>query len=173
MIYFTSDLHLYHRNIIEYSNRPFSSLEEMNFKLIENINNTVDYDDTLYILGDFSFTTVARSLEIIKTINCNNIIFTQGNHDQARFVNKLLSLNKNITAYFINERPCFELDDTRVHFNHTPSLESDIDTNIYLHGHIHTEGTETINKQNHYDVGVDNNSFRPISLQKLRNLLNF
>lgn len=41
MIIFTSDFHLGHANAIEYESRPFSDVEEMNKRLIQNINDTV------------------------------------------------------------------------------------------------------------------------------------
>lgn len=52
MTYFTSDLHLGHENIIRFSNRPFSSIEEMNRTLIDNWNSRVTDRDDIYILGD-------------------------------------------------------------------------------------------------------------------------
>ena len=52
MIYFTSDLHFWHKNVIRYTDRPFSSVNEMNKKLIENWNHTVHANDEVYILGD-------------------------------------------------------------------------------------------------------------------------
>ena len=55
MIYFISDTHFYHKSIIPYCKRPFASIEEMNKKLIDNWNYTINDDDTIYFLGDFSF----------------------------------------------------------------------------------------------------------------------
>ena len=51
-IFYISDLHFGHDNIIKYDNRPFKNTKEMEEKIIENWNNTVDNDDTVYILGD-------------------------------------------------------------------------------------------------------------------------
>ena len=55
MIYFTSDLHLGYRSIIEFNNRPFESVEEMNRALIVNYNSVVTDEDTVYILGDLAY----------------------------------------------------------------------------------------------------------------------
>lgn len=33
MIYFTSDLHFYHKNVIKHANRPYSDEDEMNKEL--------------------------------------------------------------------------------------------------------------------------------------------
>ena len=54
MIFFTSDTHFNHSNVIQYCNRPFSSLDEMNAKLIENWNERVNENDIVYHLGDFA-----------------------------------------------------------------------------------------------------------------------
>lgn len=35
-LFFTSDSHFMHKNVIKYCNRPFETVDEMNRKLIEN-----------------------------------------------------------------------------------------------------------------------------------------
>jgi len=38
MIYFTSDLYFYHKNVIKHANRPYSDEDEMNKKLFLDID---------------------------------------------------------------------------------------------------------------------------------------
>ena len=55
MIYFTSDMHFGHNNIIKLCQRPFSSAEEMDNCMIENWNKLVKAKDEIYILGDIAW----------------------------------------------------------------------------------------------------------------------
>lgn len=55
MIWFTSDYHLSHQNIINYCNRPFANVIEMNTIILNNLESKVKPGDTLYFLGDLSF----------------------------------------------------------------------------------------------------------------------
>lgn len=41
MIYYTSDLYFGHRNAIDFDNRPYADVEEMDARLIENWNARV------------------------------------------------------------------------------------------------------------------------------------
>jgi calcineurin-like phosphoesterase family protein len=52
-IWFTSDFHLGHSNIIRFCKRPFANAHEMNEAIAERMNSCVKPDDTLYFLGDF------------------------------------------------------------------------------------------------------------------------
>lgn len=53
-IWFTSDHHFGHENIVEYAKRPFDSVREMDDALIEAWNSVVKPEDTVYHLGDFT-----------------------------------------------------------------------------------------------------------------------
>lgn len=78
-IYLTSDNHFWHANVIKYCNRPYSSVEEMNEKLIYNWNSVVKPEDTIYCLGDFSF--AGRSVELYSGRLNGSKILIPGNHD--------------------------------------------------------------------------------------------
>lgn len=85
MIWFTSDSHFGHTNIMRYCFRPFLSVEEMNETILDNINAVVHPGDTLYHLGDWSFDKTRRSntnnAEVFRDrVNCKVILIT-GNHD--------------------------------------------------------------------------------------------
>lgn len=91
-IFFTSDTHYAHKNIVrgttEWSSegrtqrvRDFDTLEEHNFHLVSNINNTVGQDDTLIHLGDWSFGGIENIYKFYEQLICKNIILTLGNHD--------------------------------------------------------------------------------------------
>lgn len=88
-VFFTSDTHFHHKNIChgvsrwadERTCRPFETLEEMDQKLIENINSTVGEDDILVHLGDWSFGGSDQIWNFRKQINCKNIHLILGNHD--------------------------------------------------------------------------------------------
>ena len=55
MIFYTSDLHLGHTNVIRHCDRPFSNADEMDAALIKNWNDKIHSYDTVYLVGDFLF----------------------------------------------------------------------------------------------------------------------
>lgn len=93
MIHFISDTHFGHKNIIQYSNRPFASVEEMNEGMIEAWNDKVQPDDTIYHLGDFAFMPYEEFRKLIRRLNGKKYLIL-GNHD------KMIIQNRNaLVAY--------------------------------------------------------------------------
>jgi calcineurin-like phosphoesterase family protein len=80
-MYFTSDTHFNHENIIRYSNRPFQSVNEMNEAMIRNWNQRVRPNDTIYHLGDFAMGDRSKIRGILSRLNGRKILIT-GNHDK-------------------------------------------------------------------------------------------
>ena len=86
MDYYAGDLHLGHRKVIDFDNRPFKDVEDMNLQIINNINRVVGKDDTLTFVGDISFTLKPEELRnLILKIKCKNLILIKGNHDDLIF----------------------------------------------------------------------------------------
>jgi calcineurin-like phosphoesterase family protein len=82
-IFFTSDLHYGHANIIRYCNRPFKTVEEMNETLIKNYNSRVGPQDTCYFIGDFCFMDRKDGENIVRRLNGNKTLI-KGNHDKLQ-----------------------------------------------------------------------------------------
>ena len=81
MIYFISDTHFHHHNIIKYCNRPFKDVDEMNKVLIKNWNNTVTDFDTIFHLGDVALTSESEMKDMIPKLKGKKILI-KGNHDK-------------------------------------------------------------------------------------------
>lgn len=90
-VFFTSDTHFGHKNIIRYCDRPFADVEQMDKELIRRWNNVVSDDDTVYHLGDFAFAGTRRIEEILAQLNGKKILVL-GNHDNATTMTRLMSL---------------------------------------------------------------------------------
>ena len=79
MIYFTADTHFGHYNVIRFCDRPFASAEEMDEAMIQNWNDRVTGNDTVYILGDMFFRST-NAEEILKRLKGKKRLIV-GNHD--------------------------------------------------------------------------------------------
>ena len=53
MIWYVSDLHIGHKKVIEYCDRPYNSVGEMDEAIIKQWNSQVNPGDIVYFLGDF------------------------------------------------------------------------------------------------------------------------
>lgn len=80
--WFTADLHFGHERIIELCGRPFSSVEEMNEQLLENLNSCISSSDRLIILGDICMGKLEDSLQLLKRIEAAELVLIPGNHDR-------------------------------------------------------------------------------------------
>lgn len=76
-VFFTSDFHFNHANIIKFCGRPFGSVGEMNEALIARFNETVGPSDTVYILGDL---VMGKDLSCAARLNGRKLLL-MGNHD--------------------------------------------------------------------------------------------
>lgn len=160
-VFVISDLHFYHENIIEYENRPFKDVEEMNAKLIENWNKVVSDDDLVYILGDLSFGNIKATEEILKQLKGDKILI-KGNHD-IFLDSKKFDRNLFIGIYDYLE---VEIFDCKFIMCHYPLTLHNGD--IHLYGHIHSNTGEHQLKcdlYNSYNVGADVNNFTPVNIQ--------
>lgn len=168
MIYLTSDLHFNHKNIIEYCNRPFNSVEEMNKTLIANWNKTVTPTDTVYVLGDFILGAADQTKAILERLN-GKIILVRGNHDSKAKLAIYSSLGMEIKdiAYLEYKGRFFIMC-------HFPNESEDFvkmvrDSNsevIWAYGHVHEIAPKGY-VNGTYHIGVDTNNYTPISIQQI------
>lgn len=174
-IYFTADTHFGHQNIIKYSNRPFITSEEMDEKIIENWNKTIDYSDTVYHLGDIFLCDEHRALSIIKRLN-GNIFLIKGNHEKTAF--KVKDRFGWIRDYFETY-----IEDQCITMFHYPMMSWNKAHHgaWALHGHCHNSLQPHVDKiytnAKILDVGVDSvavkfgqkekSDYRPISFKTI------
>ena len=97
-IYFTSDLHFGHKNIIRFDNRPFNTVEEMDRALIKRWNAKVHDDDLVYVLGDISWYDDEKTAEILSSLKGRKILI-KGNHDRIPVHGKVKRFFEEITDY--------------------------------------------------------------------------
>ncbi len=175
MIYFTSDLHLGHKNIINYCERPFNDVHEMNKTILDNINKVVGFDDELYILGDFCFKS-KKPIEYRSRIICQKVHIILGNHDKEKdYFNQeesgFLSINYVKEIIYCNQRIYLS------HYAHRVWPASHKGSWM-LYGHTHSKFNheDVASNRKTLDVGVDNcinynKSFgEPFSFKEIQNL---
>ena len=81
-LWLTSDLHFGHANIIRYTNRPFTSVEEMDEWLVTTWNETVRPHDTVWVLGDVCMGRIEHSLSLVARLHGTRRLLS-GNHDRT------------------------------------------------------------------------------------------
>ncbi len=160
-IYIISDTHFGHKNIIKYENRPFNSVAEMDQTIVDNWNNTVNDEDTVLHLGDFSITGSKRTEEIINELKGNKTIIT-GNHDRSVswFLDKGFS-NAIKGSYVRRDVPnCI--------FSHKYLTEeamkefNKIGIQINIHGHSHSQIPKF--RKGYINASIEHWGYMPIDI---------
>lgn len=187
-VYFTSDTHFGHKNVIGYCSRPWKTVEEMDEALIENWNSVVKPHDCVYHLGDFAFAKRPRIKEIVAQLNGHKVLIL-GNHDLNRkedfwreagfeVVHKLgygkslpyqLSIDyvkgSRVPFYMCHyplKHAMGDYDKRDYLVPHAP--EDDERNKPLVHGHVHEQWRLRPNMVN---VGVDVWNYKPVSLSKV------
>ena len=172
MIYFTSDLHFFHTNIMKYcaETRALAggNIDTMHELIIDGLNKRVRKNDTLYILGDVFFTTNTEAAStILDKINCTDKHLIFGNHDHVIRKNEtLLSKFKSARDYAM-----ISYEKERFVLMHFPIESWDRKERgaYHLHGHQHSLNDGKIGRMipNRMDVGIDSRTdFMPWSIDE-------
>lgn len=176
-VFFTSDTHFGHSNIIKYCQRPFNSAEHMDEVLISNWNEVVSPQDIVFHLGDFCFGSDKEWIKILQRLNGTKYLIL-GNHDLKKIAN-----SNQIKDYFadINMQMRVVVDKQKMLLNHYPFLcfEGGYQNVWQLFGHVHSSKHSTgLDKERlvhlfptQYDVGVDNNNYRPVSFSQVSQII--
>ena len=179
-IFFTSDTHFGHANIIKYAMRPYENVDQMNEDLIKRWNSVVGPDDIVFHLGDFMFGNINRFWEYRSRLN-GKIYLIHGNHDYK------LMCEGNIEEGF--EDICAQMnicvDGQKIYLSHFPFLTFDgifkDKPSWQLFGHVHSNKNHPYTSPDmprlnyllptQYDVGTDNNDYTPVSFAQIKEII--
>jgi calcineurin-like phosphoesterase family protein len=175
-IFFTSDTHWRHKNIIKFCNRPFSDVSIMDEAFIQNWNRTIPEDGIVFHAGDFAMTGQIDFIRYLVSRLNGSIYLIMGNHDyQNRFDRPVIKEIFGDRVMDVCELIVYDerLSNKSCNFfiSHYPHLFWHRGS-YHLHGHVHSGINSTANEKvpyhsMRYDIGVDNNDYNPISYNKL------
>ncbi len=172
-IWFTADTHFCHDNIVRFSGRPFTGAAEMNEEIIRRWNETVPEDGIVFHLGDFCMGGSRDWNDIMYRLN-GKIYLILGNHDMKTVRQGFMQRFELVT-----QQMSIRVGGQSIILNHNPFLcyggsYRDV---WQLFGHVHSgplskTGLDIPRLKMlfpvQYDVGVDNNDFRPVSFAEVK-----
>lgn len=197
-LFYISDTHLFHRNIIKYCSRPWLSdyekatlystgdcnisdetFDKHNNGLIENINLKAHENAVLIHAGDIAF-GLDNLIAVKERLKCKNVYVTCGNHDD--WSNLCWVFGQDHVADVIIVR--FDKkkhgkpskgDHFISHYPHMSWLEMKRGV-VHLHGHLHSKTPESSPHRSDarllsFDIGVDGNNQQPYSKEDIKNLV--
>lgn len=158
--HFSSDHHFNHERIIQYCNRPFANVEEMNRAMVTRWNEWVDPEDTVYYLGDFAFGQPEDIQRWIRQLH-GRIVLIKGNHD--RFSNTAF---RQMGFAEVHKRLWVEVSGVRLFLQHFPDFSEEWRQRAQFHlcGHVHTAWER---RGDIINVGADVRGFHPWELGPL------
>lgn len=162
MIWFTSDQHWDHANVIKYCNRPFESVEEMNDVMITRWNEVVRPKDIVYHLGDFTLGNDAN--DILSCLHGDIRFVVPDFHHDQRWIK---------TGFYVTGvellPPLYvvTIHDVVVVLCHYPIAVWDRKHygSWHLYGHVHYKEFKLPGFS--MNVGVDLHNFYPISFDEI------
>ena len=160
-IWFTSDTHYFHTNILKHANRAYLCVEDMNEDLIKRYNEVVKPKDTVYHLGDFSFGNKKDTASVIRRLN-GTIHLILGNHDKV-IKGSIKDMFESVSHYKEIKGP----DKRKIILCHYAfRVWNGSHRGAWnLHGHSHGTLEDLGIKQ--IDVGVDVHDMYPISMEEI------
>lgn len=195
-IFFTSDWHIGHANVIGYSNRPFKDVEHMSRVLVNNYNAAVPKDGLCYFIGDMGLCKDEVLNKVMKQLNGTKVLVL-GNHDNnpnsmynrgfdvVTYGITLLIAKKRVTLSHCPLYGVYREDVSRMerategenwHGETKPRMKiftTKDEGQYHLHGHIHSpnggKSSKILDRQ--YDVGVDANNYRPVSISQIESFI--
>lgn len=170
-IFFTSDHHFGHENIIKFCNRPFKDAREMNEELIKRWNEKIKPNDHVYHLGDFGLTYKENLADILDRLNGKKYLIV-GNHESAALQNR--KKFEWVKEYF--ELKIKDLDGQggyqRIMLFHYAmrTWRGEGRGNWHLYGHSHGNLPDLEDKLS-FDIGVDSHDFYPLSYEEVKAIM--
>jgi len=162
MNYYTSDLHFDHARIIEFCDRPYSSVDEMNKKLKDNWNSRVKPEDHVYVLGDICMNEKGFIDHMNDLNGFKHIV--RGNHDPKNIQNKKLK-NTHFTELIHTVRD----GEAKIVLCHFPIMEWNGYYNGVYHFYGHVHNTRAEFHPCAFEVGVDAHNYKPKTFYEIVN----
>jgi len=184
-IFFTSDYHLGHNNVIKFDNRPFKGLHDMHHTMIENWNSVVNEDSIIFYLGDYIYKGDVKIAKWFSSQIKGRIHFLMGNHDKYRVISSLNRFEKiygDDTALGgatikVKDSDCKDGWQSIV-MCHYPILSWNKArySAWHIHGHCHQNMTNNPNMSWFYDnkvidAGCNGWNYTPISYQQVKDVM--
>jgi calcineurin-like phosphoesterase family protein len=161
-VFFSSDWHLNHVNIIKHSNRPFRNVDEMNRTIIANYNSRVGPNDELWFLGDFILgrDPVGQAREFLAQMRGTKHIIL-GNHDPRT------------KEFYMLFSSCTEYREIKIHGQRITLCHyaarvwnKSHHGSWMLYGHSHGSLPDDPHSRS-FDVGVDCHRYLPVSFEEV------
>ena len=171
-IWFTSDTHFCHSNIIHFCKRPFKDVYAMNNAMIDRWNECVGETDDVYHLGDFVIGGHAKHDFILPELN-GNIHLIKGNHDVyagKQWFEDYFVWVKDYHEMHIPDEDAFNGKKQHIVMSHFPrySWHQGHSGSWMLHGHCHGNINDVNKTTTRIDVGADNFGLKPINYEELK-----
>ncbi len=167
-LFFTSDTHFGHSNIIRLANLPFTSIYEKDELQIKNWNSVVPKDGIVFHAGDLALGChPSRLSEILYQLN-GKIYLCEGSHDREAYNHKERFSDISDTYYItIGDIEIFVS-----HYNHKVWPKSHYGS-LQIHGHSHGRLDLYNEKEGKIlDVAVESNNYTPLSLDQVIDIMN-